>query len=279
VLRSKRSAENLMTRTNATSLSTVPAFAAPRVAPDLEAQRFTVSMARSPDEVKEAQRLRHRVFVQEMGAQSSAPGARLERDRFDPFCRHLIVRDSVARQVVGTYRILTPERAAALGAFMAEREFDLTPFAAIRGEIAEVGRACIDAGYRSGSTIMLLWSALAAYALAQRYRFLFGCVCLGFGEGWDATAAFASIPPRHLAPPRYRVLPRSPLPHASAAPDAPPRLPALLKGYLRAGAWVCGEPAWDSEFRTADLLVLLPLERVEQRYARHFLRDLAPTEP
>jgi putative hemolysin len=234
-----------------------------------------VSVARSPQEVKEAQRLRHRVFVEEMGA--AAPQGKLERDRFDPFCQHLIVRDRESNDVVGTYRILTPERATALGSFMAEREFVLDRFAAIRDQVAEVGRACIDARYRSGSTIMLLWSGLASYALSRGYRFLFGCVSLGFGETVDAAAIFRNIPKEHIAPEAYRVEPRSPLPRSSVAPDVPPRVPALLKGYLRAGAWVCGEPAWDPEFRTADLLVLLPLERVEDRYARHFLRESALT--
>lgn len=245
-----------------------------RSAPEFEAQRLLVSMACSPREVKEAQRLRHRVFVEEMGA--AAPHGTLERDRFDPFCTHLIVRDRETSQVVGTYRILTPERAATLGSFMAEREFDLGRFAGIRHQLAEVGRACIDARYRHGSTIMRLWSGLASYAIERGYRFLFGCVSLGFGDRVDAAAIYRGIPPVHIAPEAYRVEPRSPLPRVSAAADAP-RLPALLKGYLRAGAWVCGEPAWDAEFGTADLLVLLPLEHVEGRYARHFLREAALT--
>lgn len=252
--------------TQASALKSTPAFAA---------QRLSVSIAQSREEVKEAQRLRHRVFVEEMGAQSASDG-RLERDRFDPFCRHLIVRDRATRQVVGTYRILTPERAAALGSFMAEREFDLAAFAAIRDRIAEVGRACIDARYRSGSTIMLLWSGLASYALSRGWGFLFGCVSVGFGEGDEnAAAIFESIAACHRAPERYRVAPWEPLRPARRRRGDPARVPALLKGYLRAGAWVCGEPAWDAEFRTADLPVLLPLDRVEERYARHFLRENA----
>jgi putative hemolysin len=247
-----------------------------RRSPDLEAQRLSVSVARSPEEVKEAQRLRHRVFVEEMGARTAAQGGGVERDQFDPFCRHLIVRDRVTRHVVGTYRILTPERAAALGAFMAEREFDLTGFAAIRGEVAEVGRACIDPRYRCGSTIMLLWSGLASYALSRRFRFLFGCVSVSFGEGdVDAHAVYERACLRHLAPPEYRVAPWAPLSRRPSSMSAPAHLPTLLKGYLRAGAWVCGEPAWDAEFQTADLPVLLALERVEGRYARHFLREAA----
>ena len=256
-----------MRTNNASALAAARAF---------ETQRLRVSMARSPEEVKEAQRLRHRVFVDEMGAPTSSPAARLERDRFDPFCRHLIVRDTLTGRVVGMYRILAPERAAALGSFMAEREFDLAPLAAIRGQIAEVGRACIDARYRRGPTIMLLWSGLAAYALARRLRFLFGCASLSFGANdVDVAAIYDTLAARHLAPAKYRVTPWQPLPRRSPASDPAPHVPVLLKGYLRAGAWICGEPAWDPEFQSADLPVLLPLERIEQRYARHFLHATA----
>jgi putative hemolysin len=240
-----------------------------RSTPEVAAQRLRVSIARTPDEVRDAQRLRHRVFVEEMGAPAAA-GGRLERDRFDPFCKHLIVRDRLSGDVVGTYRILTPERAAALGSFMAEREFDLARLAPIRGEIAEVGRACIDAPYRCGAIIMLLWSGLASYAMERGFGYLFGCVSVGLGEASDGYAIYERLAPRHLAPPEYRVLPRTELARRGPGSNTPP--PPLLKGYLRAGAWICGEPAWDPEFGTVDLPVLLPLGRIERRYARHFVR-------
>ena len=236
----------------------------------LAGSRLTVSLARSREEVKEAQRLRHRVFVEEMGAHAGRTG-NLERDRYDPFCIHLIARDGATGEVVGTYRVLTPERAAALGSLMAEREFDLTPLAPLRGGIVEVGRACIDADYRCGSTIMLLWSGLAALTQSRGLSHLFGCVTVGWGEREsDPHALYERLAQRHLAPAEYRVLPRTEPPRREGAACAP--IPALLKGYLRAGAWICGEPAWDPEFETADLPVLLPLQRVESRYARHFLR-------
>jgi putative hemolysin len=101
-------------------------------------------------------------------------------------------------------------------------------------------------------------------------------VSLGFGDRVDAAAVYRSIPLAHIAPDAYRVEPRSTPPRPRFVTEAP-RLPPLLKGYLRAGAWVCGEPAWDAEFGTADLPVLLPLEHVEGRYARHFLHETALT--
>jgi len=251
---------------NATALR---AATAPDIAPR-PGSRLIVSLARSREEVKEAQRLRHRVFVEEMGAHAARAG-NLERDRYDPFCIHLIVRDRATGEVVGTYRILTPERAAALGSLMAESEFDLTPLAPLRAQIVEVGRACIGADYRCGSIIMLLWSGLAAFTQSRGLSYLFGCATLGWGEREsDPHAMYERLAPQHLAPAEYRVLPRAEPPRREGAGCA--TIPPLLKGYLRAGAWICGEPAWDPEFETADLPVLLPLRNVESRYARHFLR-------
>ena len=232
--------------------------------------RLTVSLARSREEVKEAQHLRHRVFVEELGAHAARAG-NLERDRYDPFCIHLIVRDQASGEVVGTYRILTPERAAALGSLMAEAEFDLTQLGPLRPRIVEVGRACIDAEYRCGSIIMLLWSGLAAFTQSRGLSYLFGCATVGWGEPEsDPHALYDRLALRHLAPAEYRVLPRTEPPRRDGAACA--SIPPLLKGYLRAGAWICGEPAWDPEFETADLPVLLSLQRVDSRYARHFLR-------
>ena len=235
--------------------------------------RLTVSLARSGEEVKEAQHLRHRVFVEELGAHAARAG-NLERDRYDPFCVHLIVRDQASGEVVGTYRILTPERAAALGSLMAESEFDLTRLAPLRPRIVEVGRACIDADYRCGSIIMLLWSGLAAFTQSRGLSYLFGCATVGWGEREsDPHALYEQLASRYLAPAEYRVLPLTEPPRRDGAACA--SIPPLLKGYLRAGAWICGEPAWDPQFETADLPVLLSLQRVGSRYARHFLRAAA----
>jgi putative hemolysin len=231
---------------------------------------LSVSLAHSREEVRAAQRLRHRVFIEELGARIGARRSSIERDRFDPFCEHLIVRDRATGEVIGTYRLLTPERAARLGTFISGVEFDLAPFEALREGLVEVGRACIHRDYRSGAAIMLLWSGIAGVIRAEGVRHLFGCASIGMEDGGaNALAVYAAIAPRHLAPVQYRVTPRTPLPTATVG-SAPARMPALVKGYLRLGAWVCGEPAWDPEFNTADLLMLLSLERLDARYARHF---------
>ena len=74
-----------------------------------------------------------------------------------------------------------------------------------------------------------------------------------------------------MAPLEYRVFPKCPLPLERIEPRLDAEVPALIKGYLRAGAWICGQPAWDPDFNTADLLMLLPISRISPRYARHFI--------
>jgi putative hemolysin len=233
---------------------------------------LTVSLARTASEVREAQALRYRVFVEEMGARLSTRHPGLDHDHFDAACEHLLVRDSETLQVVGTYRLLSAESARRIGAFYADGEFDLVRLQHLRHRTVEVGRACIHPDYRTGGAIMLLWAGLARYMLERRYDYLIGCASIAMKDGGaNAAAVYRALGDRHLAPVEYRVFPRHPLPLEHLQTPAEAHVPALLRGYLKLGSWICGEPAWDPDFNTADLFVLLPLSRVEMRYARHFL--------
>lgn len=236
------------------------------------ARRFSVGFARSALERRAAQRLRWKVFAEEFGARLSGRQPGIDEDIFDAHCEHLVVRDTHADETVGTYRVLPPENAARLGCYYSETEFDLTRLAPIRERMVEVGRSCIHPGYRGGAVIALLWSGLARYMLARRYRYLVGCASIALSDGGRSAASiWARLRETHLAPIEYQVFPRCRLALEDLDASGPVQLPALLKGYLRCGAWVCGEPAWDPDFNTADLFVLLPIARVESRYARHFL--------
>lgn len=230
------------------------------------------SLARSPSEVREAQALRYRVFAEEMGAQ--LPGKeRLDRDGFDPFCDHLLVRDRENGKVVGTYRILSPEMANEAGGYYSAGEFDLSRLEPLFDRTVEVGRACVHPDYRNGTTIALLWAGLARYMLLNRYDYLIGCASISMADGGHLAASlYNRLKNDYLAPAEYRVFPRCPLPLDALQDviDAP--CPALVKGYLRLGAYVCGDPAWDPNFNTADLLVMLPISRMNRRYAEHFLK-------
>ena len=231
-----------------------------------------VALATSESEILEAQKLRWRVFADEMGARlpSRTPG--VDRDLYDPYCEHLIVRDEDSGRIVGTYRILSPEGAAQVGSYYSETEFDLTRFTHLRPRMVELGRSCIDADYRTGATIALLWSGLARYMQENGHEYLIGCASIGMRDsGHNAAGIYNRLTEAQLAPPEYRVFPRCPLPLEAIEAAAQPEMPPLLKGYLRAGAWICGEPAWDPDFNTADMLIMLPMSRVDARYSRHFV--------
>lgn len=230
-----------------------------------------VALACCKSEVLEAQKLRYRVFADELGARLTGRIPGVDHDLYDPFCDHLIVRDEASGRIVGTYRILSPGAARRVGGYYSENEFDLTRLQYLRGNMVEVGRSCIDPEYRSGAVISLLWAGLARYMKNGGFEYLVGCASIGMADGGhNAAGIYRTLEP-HYAPLEYRVFPRLPLPMDKLASKEQVELPPLLKGYMRAGAWVCGEPAWDPDFNTADLLLLLPMQRMDARYARHFV--------
>ena len=234
---------------------------------------YTVALARSEEEVREAQRLRYKVFVEELGAhvKTRLPGHDI--DHFDPFCEHLIVRESQADRIVGTYRILSPDAARRIGSYYSESEFYINRLQNLRSRMVEVGRSCIHPDHRSGAVITLLWAGLAEYMVSNNYEYLMGCASIGMADGGhNAANLFAQLDPAHMAPAEYRSFPLHGLPFERLANGQPVLVPPLIKGYLRVGAWVCSEPAWDPDFNTADLLLLLPMSRMNPRYMRHFVK-------
>ncbi|MFH8798600.1 GNAT family N-acetyltransferase [Streptomyces sp. NPDC017936] len=239
--------------------------------------RYTVSLARDEADVRAAQRLRHEVFAGEMGALLSSPEPGLDVDPFDAYCDHLLVRDAGTGQVVGTYRLLPPERAAVAGRLYSEGEFDLARLAPIRPGLVEVGRSCVHPDHRDGAVIGLIWAGIARYMVDRGHEWLAGCCSVPLADGGVlAAGTWDRVRDKHLAPEEFRVRPRLPwTPPAGVTPPARTELPALLRGYLRLGARVCGEPAHDPAFGVADLYVLLSMRRVDPRYLRHFL-SLAP---
>ncbi len=237
--------------------------------------RLSVGLARTDDDITEAKRLRYRVFADELGARIPTRVAGVDHDIFDPYCDHLVARDEDSGEIVGTYRILPPDAAQRIGSYYSEQEFDLWRLQHLRPRMVEVGRSCVHPDYRSGATITLLWAGLADYMVKGGYDSLIGCASISIADGGHSAASLYSGLGAHLCPLEYRVFPRNPLPLAALRQDLPAELPPLIKGYLRVGAWVCGEPAWDPDFNTADLLVLLPMARMNPRYMKHFIGNKA----
>jgi putative hemolysin len=259
------STESLIAPDAARAFSPVP-FLTP---PSLGSLR--VALARSRTEMEAAQRLRYAIFAGEMGAKlhNRIPG--LDHDRFDAYCQHLLVRDGLGR-VIGCTRLLTPEGARRAGGFYSQTEFDLAPVLALPGRFLEIGRTCIHPDYRNGTTISTLWSGLAAFIAEQRMDYLIGCASMPLGaEGNAARALYAELAARHLVPEALRVKPHLPLPRRDGVAWSEYAVPPLLKAYLRLDAQIGGEPCLDPDFHVADVFILLPTERIERRYARHFL--------
>lgn len=199
-------------------------------------------------------------------------------DRFDEHCAHLVVRaprpDGTGFDVVGTYRVLTPDAARRAGGFYSETEFDLARLAPIRSRMAELGRSCIDPAWRTGGTILALWTALGEFMLGHHLDVAFGCASVSLDDGGRrASALWRKLSARHLAPPERRAVPLRPL--SLLAPDGFDEVetPALIRGYLRCGAELLGPPAWDADFNTADLPMLMSLAGLPQRHRRHFLGE------
>ncbi len=231
-----------------------------------------LSVASTEEEVREVQRLRYKVFIESMGLSALENRDGLDRDEFDLCCDHLIVRDTRSLKVVGTYRVMSPQAARKMGQYYSEKEFDLSRLDNLRPRVAEAGRACIHPDYRSGGVIMLLWAGLAAFMKKEQCEYLIGCASISLTDGGhNAAALYRGLSENNIAPLEYRVTPHLPFPIDGREPIDSPQTPPLLKGYLRSGAWVCGEPAWDPDFHSADLFMLLPLVKLDSRYARHYL--------
>ena len=159
------------TPSSAPSLSHRPASPVHAAAPAL---RLQVRWARHLDEVRQAQRLRYQIFAEELGARLNPRMPGVDQDIFDPYCEHLVVRDEDTGMIVGTYRILSPNKARAIGAYNSESEFDLTRLQHLRSRMVEIGRSCVHRDHRNGTTIALLWSGLAAYVRDKGGDYLAG---------------------------------------------------------------------------------------------------------
>jgi putative hemolysin len=240
--------------------------------------RYTLLVTQQQADVRAAQQLRYQVFVNEMGAllHTTEPG--LDIDHFDAYCDHLVVREDVTGEIVGTYRMLSPEGARRAGGLYCETEFGISALGGLRGSLVETGRSCVHPDHRTGAVVNLIWAGIARYLLLTGYRWLVGCASVPLGSAGAADGALARgvwdvVRSRHLAPEQYWVVPHQPWDAASVPSPQRVGMPPLLRGYLRLGAWVCGPPAHDTDFRVADFLLLLSLDRVDPRYLHYFLGE------
>ncbi len=237
----------------------------------IKSNNLSVSIAKDKASIEEAQRLRYKVFAEEMGANIQSEGG-LDVDAYDAHCQHLIVREEDSNKVIGCYRLLTAAAALDAGGWYSASEFDLSRLQHILPQAVELGRACVHQDYRNGGTIALLWAGLAQFMRANALEYMIGCASVSMADGGHMAASlFTQIQKQYYTDNEYRVFPLNPLPLGALQQDVSVSMPALIKGYLRAGAQICGEPAWDADFNTADMLVMLSMSNLNPRYAKHFL--------
>ena len=234
---------------------------------------YTARLARDASEVRAAQALRFAVFNLELNeglAESLETG--LDADPFDEVCDHLLVEHVTSGEIVGTYRLQTGVTAAQRLGYYSEQEFGFAPFESIRGEMIELGRACVHQQHRNLVVLGLLWKGIADYARERGGRYLCGCSSITSQDPAVGASAYADLYRKHLAESQWRTRPLAAFdcPLDQLAEEAP-KIPKLLRAYLSIGAKICGPPALDRQFKTIDFLTLLDLHAMPALVRARFL--------
>ncbi|RRH76592.1 GNAT family N-acetyltransferase [Falsigemmobacter faecalis] len=254
--------------------------------------QFSLRLARDLRDLQAAQRLRYEVFVEELGGTGPLVDHenRLEADEFDPFFDHLLLID--ARRdteefpgVVGVYRLLTAEKAAQMGRYYSEGEYDLSPLKSSGRRLVELGRSCVHRDYRGGSAMLQLWNGLAEYVLERDIEVMFGVASFHGTDPQGLQQSLSWLHHMHLAPPDLRVtalpegrqdmnlLPPEALERRAALAEMPP----LIKAYLRLGGFV-GEGAFiDHAFNTIDICLIIDTARMSERHRSFYTRKQEPS--
>jgi putative hemolysin len=237
--------------------------------------RYTLLLSTDPALIEAAQRLRHDVFTTEPGFALAGATDGRDADRFDEFCDHLLVREDSTGELVGCYRMLPPPGAIAAGGLYTATEFDVTGLDALRPSLVEMGRAVVRDDHRNGGVVLLMWAGILAYLDRCGYDYVTGCVSVPVGDSDVAGSQIRGIRDfvlrRHPAPSEYTVYPYRPVTIDGKGlddidPPARVSVPPLMRGYLRLGAQVCGEPAHDPAFGVGDFPALLDKRRADTRY-------------
>lgn len=246
----------------------------------ISAGRYLLRFARTEEELDRILRLRYEVFNLELHEGLDAAHAEgRDEDEFDRHFHHLLIEERESRQIVGTYRMQTPEMAAAGGYYCASLFQLMALPEQLRKRAVEIGRACVARQHRNGRVLHLLWQGLATYLAWNRKTVLFGCCSLTSQDVTLGLTTHRQLDQMGAVHPSLTVAPRDEVACASSAclpaterQAAPTKVPALFQAYLTMGAKVLGPPAIDREFKTIDWLVLLDVEELDRFTYRAFFK-------
>ncbi|GJL84500.1 MAG: ornithine-acyl ACP N-acyltransferase [Micavibrio sp.] len=247
-------------------------------------ETVSVRLARSHEEIEEAQRLRYQVFYEEYDATPTSEMTKRRRDMddLDEIADHLVVIDNSSgkERIVGTYRLLQRDAADNHGGFYSSGEYDLSTILNADISLLELGRSCVLPEFRSRPVLQLLWQGIGGYITEHNIGLLFGCGSLHGTEVTNISRPLSYMYHYHMAPDNIRV---RALEHRYINMDIIPKdeldpkvvfneLPPLLKGYLRIGAKVGDGAVIDPQFNTTDVFIVMPTDAMTQRYRAHYER-------
>ena len=265
-----------------------------RVIPPIIVGNLELKLAKNSYDIEAAQKLRYRVFYEEMGANPSpqVKRLRLDHDEFDDGADHLLVTDLRLRNnlsgggrhpVIGTYRLLQRAHLDPSQSFYTANEFDISKILSFPGKILELGRSCVDINYRNRVTLQLLWQGIAAYVFSHKIDLMFGCASFPGTQPEIHQPALAYLRSQHQAPQIIRpsALPKKYIDmgckHETIGDEVIKinNLPPLIKGYIRVGGQVGDGAVIDSQFNTTDVCVVVKTESLPTRYRRHYQRSFS----
>ena len=239
--------------------------------------KFRTKIADNTDELIAAQKLRYRIFVQELGGGGDMVDhdLGLERDRFDPYFDHILLFDDARKSnpIIGVYRVMTCEKANQCGEFYSDKEYDLTVLRRSGKKLLELGRSCLDQDYRGGTALAYLWQALAKYALERKVEILFG-VASFHGTIVSALAEPLSLlHHQYLADEKIRPVAKKPFnqkmnilePELINRKLAVLKMPALIKSYIRLGGKVGWDAYVDYKFNTTDVCLIMDISSMNNK--------------
>lgn len=252
----------------------------------IEAGPLTLRLAENEADVFAAQRLRYRIFCEEMGGVANLAVQQQKRDfdQYDDACYHLLVIDNNRvgdARVVGTYRLLTRANMPLVGSFYTETEYDISPLKAYDGQIMELGRSCVEQKYRTRPVIQMLWQGIGAFIAAKEIELMFGCASFHGVNVKEHHHALSYLYHYHMAPPEIRptALPThyvnmNLMPKEEVVPRAAlATLPPLIKGYLRLNGMVGDGAVLDYAYNTCDVSIIVQTDQLKQRYVSRYMPE------